>query len=56
MILIMGYGDVFMVVEVMWVGVYDFVEKLFDFDYIVEVVKWVVGWCGLVFENCVLCI
>lgn len=41
MILIIGYGDVELVVNFMCDGVYDFVEKLFFLSWLVDMVWWV---------------
>lgn len=53
-IMIMGYGDVLMVVEVMCFGVFDFLEKLFNLDWMIELVKKVINVCCLMFDVCVL--
>lgn len=53
-VMLMGYGDIFMVVEFMWLGVYDFIEKFFFNEYILDVLKWVGEKWVLVLENCVL--
>lgn len=54
-IFIIGYGDVMMVVVVMCVGVYDFMEKLFYLECFVDVVWCVLEKCWFMFENLCLC-
>lgn len=53
-VMLIGYGDIFIVVEFMCLGVYDFIEKLFFNEMLFDVLKCVGEKCVLVLENCEL--
>lgn len=50
-VMILGYGDLDIVVNIMCLGVFDYILKLFDLNRLLNIVCIVLDWKELVVEN-----